>query len=1202
MANILGLALKISADTTQLKLTPVERALQTLAKEADKVTSVFDEFAKSSEAAANAQASTAKALQDLTAARQAGTITAEEFARSFEDIRNAATEEAGALRRAAQITESVRTPFERFQESAAELSQQLQAGRITQETYNRAIENSARGLTDAERAAAGLAARTADISSAGGQARLQFNELSGIFSILPGPLGNIAGRISGVTSASEGLSRVFAGGLSQGITSIAGSITSLVNPFTIAAGAIIGVGAAAQQVLAGLLQLEDRVEKLGNTADKLGVSFEFIQTLEEAANRSGTSIDAVSAAFGRLQKSVLGVDEESKAAQKALAEIGVTSQELADLDPQEQYQRIGQALAGIEDPAKRTATAIALFGKAGADLIPFFNNIAGAAADMERFNATLSQTDRERIDGLGSAFDGVQVALRGFGQELLTPFIGITQSISEGLSPVITTLGQNLGALFDALSPVTSALGLVVNIVSQVGATLGRVIGTVLEPFAAVGRLISGAFDAVSQAFTAVFSAINRVVDSFRSFFRFEGAASALSSILSRIGEVVSETLSPVFEKLSEIGQRVGAILSAVFAKFQAFFAAFASGIVKRIGEIVSRFLEVTGIADTVAAAAELIGQVFGSAYEIVSNVLSTIGGLIEQVLAFAEDWLGITATIAEPVEATIEVNTGDTIAELIAENKELGKVIDGITKAVEEAKATSVGFGQAGFDAAVRFEQSIAALKDKLAAGLFNEETFRIEAEKARVAFDAELQRIEQDAKLEIQIEENAARTLQGLRQQINDVVADSARLGQAGFDAALQYQTALEELQRQFEQGVINETTLAAEANKARAIYDDQVKSVEERNKAQQQQIENDRKVIESLFQVSDASQKITDGIVAIDREVARVQEEFARAVIEMDGAAAINAQRRIDELTQKQGELETQLQAAAQGFEGGFEKAFEATGANFSRLAQQAQQFGDAGFDAAVRLQDGIALAQEQAKDGILNRQAYEAEVARQQQLFEQEIANVKAIADERKRVNDAVDQAVNLARFGGDQQRLAAAQRVAEFEREIIRVQQEVQTARAAGDQGAVNAGIQRLGLLDQVAAKERDVASGRQQIEQQIAQQRQQYLQALGEQQKKAEEEQKKFAEERAKIAEAENQRQRARIKELNTLGAGVIKSNDIRTAEGAALFLQLAANQQDPALIEARLQTRRLTEIRQAIVGLAESFGLATVSIPGVTG
>jgi hypothetical protein len=482
MANILGLALKISADSTQLKLTPAERALQTLGAEAAKLTSVFDQFTGESTAAAAAQQKFATDLAFLASAIKTGQTNAAGFAEEFAKLAAASQEEAAALREAARITESVRTPFERFQRTAGELAVQLEAGRISQETYNRAVEQASRGLTDAERASAGLAARTADIADAGGEATLQFNELSGIFSILPGPLGNIAGRISGITSASEGLSRVFAGGLSQGVSAIGASVAALANPFTIAAGAIVATGVAAQQVVAGLLRLDDRVEKLGNTADKLGLSFEFIQTLEEAANRSGTSIDAVSAAFGRLQKSVLGVDEESKAAQKALAEIGVTSQELADLDPQEQYLRIGQALAGIEDPAKRTATAIALFGKTGTDLIPFFNNIAGASADIERFNATLSAVDRTRIDGLGTAFDGVAVALRGFGQELLTPFIGITQSISEGLSPALTTLGRLLGSVLDAISPFTSALGLVANVALQAASTVGRLVGVALEP------------------------------------------------------------------------------------------------------------------------------------------------------------------------------------------------------------------------------------------------------------------------------------------------------------------------------------------------------------------------------------------------------------------------------------------------------------------------------------------------------------------------------------------------------------------------------------------------------------------------------------------------------------------------------------------------------------------------------------------------
>jgi hypothetical protein len=365
-----------------------------------------------------------------------------------------------------------------------------------------------------------------------------------------------------------------------------------------------------------------------------------------------------------------------------------------------------------------------------------------------------------------------------------------------------------------------------------------------------------------------------------------------------------------------------------------------------------------------------------------------------------------------------------------------------------------------------------------------------------------------------------------------------------------------------------------------------------------AAREQADADAKRIDSLLKTTDATQQIIDDLSAVEREIARVQQEIAETGTGDSGAA----QGRLDELRALQGQLDEQLQAAAQGFEGGFEKAFEAVGGNFNRLAEQAQQFGQAGFDAAARLQEGIANAQEQARDGILNREAFEAEVARQQQLFEQELANVKAVADERATVNELVDQRFLLARFGGDQQRLTAAQNLAQLEREIGRVQADVQAARAAGNQEEVNAGIARLGQLDQVAAQERDIASGRRQLEQQLGQQREQYLQQLEQQQQQAQQAQQKYLEEQAKAVEAENQRQVARIRELNTLGSGVIQGNDIRTAEGAALFLNLAANQQDPALIEARLQTRRLTELRDTLVAISAQFAGPVVQIGGGVG
>jgi hypothetical protein len=503
MANVLSLALRVTADASGLKLDPVQRALVGLGDQAEKLTKQFEQFTGGSEAAAKAQANFDKQAQDLiNTLRDGGSAT--EFAAGFERLTEAVTKEAAAFERAARITEANLSPLERFDRAQAELNEQVQAGRISLETYNRVTESAAKGLTAAERAARGLAVQQKEIDNAATSTTLKFNELSGVFSVLPGPLGNVAGRISGISSASEGLSRVFAGGLKAGLTGIASSVTALINPFTLALAGITAFAAGAVAVVQGLASLEDRVEKLGNTADKLGVSFEFIQTLEEAANRSGASIEAVSAAFGRLQKNVLGVDEESKAAQKALSEIGVTAEELAAMSPEQQYQRIGRALADIEDPARRTATATALFGKAGADLIPFFNNIGAAAKDMETFGATLSATDRGNIDSLGAAFDQVGVAIKGLGQSVLLPFVGLVEGIAKAFSGLI-------------------------NIVTAVAQTIGTVLGPVLSTIGAV--------------FGAFGDAVNGTIGFFRSFF---STAEETAAATEKTAEAVTRSAEEV--------------------------------------------------------------------------------------------------------------------------------------------------------------------------------------------------------------------------------------------------------------------------------------------------------------------------------------------------------------------------------------------------------------------------------------------------------------------------------------------------------------------------------------------------------------------------------------------------------------------------------------------------------------------------------
>lgn len=1119
MANVLSLALKINADASGLKLDPVQRALVNLGNEADKLNGAFAKFAGSSEAAAKAQERTAAQSQALINSLRDGTISSTQFAAQFERLAESVNAEAAAFERAARITEANLTQFERFERQAAELREQVDAGRITQETYNRALEGAAKGLTDAERAAAGLAARTTEIEAAGSNTALKFNELSGVLAILPGPLGNIAGRLSGIASAGEGLGKIFSGGLSAGFTSAASSITALVNPVTAALAGIAALGAGATAVVKGLTDLEDRVEKLGNTADKLGVSFEFIQTLEEAANRSGTSIDAVSAAFGRLQKSVLGVDEESKAAQKALQEIGVTSEQLADLKPEEQYRLIGEQLRTIEDPAKRTATAIALFGKAGADLIPFFNNIAGAAVDVERFNAQLSSIDRGRIDALGASFDAVAVSLRGFGQELLTPFIGITQSISDGVASTFASVGRNIGALLDAISPLTSAVGLLVNGFLQGVSVLTNFIGTALEPAAAAGRILSNAIDGISQVVTAVAGRVNDAVISFREFFKFDAVAQvfretfdAVGQALSRVGEIVDRIATIATTAASRLGETIGSVFGSVIETVTGAFATFTD------------FL---GVSDAISDFAATVTDAFGGLWQGIKDIVGRVGGFIETVLTFAEDWLGIKREVEQPVVATVEFDGGGAIAELVAENKEFQKTLDGIDKSLSSAIDQSSQFGQAGFDAALRYQESIRELKEQLDQGFFNEETFRRQAELAGAAFKDELARIEADAKLEIQIQADAEKTLAGLNTQLDAAIRKSVEFGQEGFNAALEYQTKIEELRRQFEAGIINERALADGVDAANAAYDGQIDKLREVQQQQQQIIDDDKKRIDGLLQATDAASKVEQDILTVQREQARVAEQIAAARAAGQEEAATAAAARLAQLDQLQSKLEDQQQALEQGFGQGFGEAFAQVDANIGKLIDKSAQFGEAGFQAGVRLQEGIAKAQEQARDGILNAEAFNREVAAQQQLFEQELKNIEDAKKAREKA--AEDVAKRQAEFEKAQQKAAedAQKQLLEQQKRAAEEIQQEQKRQQEARENALNA----------------------------ITARRQQQF-----------------------------ERDVQRIQELNTLGPRAIQGIDLRTQQGADLVLGLELNRQDPALIEQRLQTKLLQRIADGII------------------
>jgi methyl-accepting chemotaxis protein len=1215
VSKVLSLAVRVTGDASRLNLTPVERALKGLEAETEKVGKVFKRFATESEAGAKAQRDFQKASDELNASLKSKIITPQEFAAAFEKLGEAATKEAAALEQAARITEQNLTAFEKFTRTQRELAEQLERGRISQETYNRAVESAAKGLTDAERAAAGLAARTAEVAKSGKDTTLRFNELSGVFAILPGPLGNIAGRISGITSASEGLSRVFSGGLAQGVSNLVGSFTALVNPVTAGLAAITGFAAGAAAVTRGLVSLEDRVERLGNLANQLGVSFGFVQVLEEAGKRTGVSVQQLEGAFARLQGTLAGGGEESKKATEALNRLGLSVQQLEGLTQQQQIELFGKQIASIQNPAERSAAAIALFGRSGVQLLPFFDQIGNSAEDLRRFNAELSDLDRSRIDALGNAFDGLGVALRGFGQAVLAQFAGVIEGVVRAVSSGIGTLNGIIQSIADRVRPVLDAIGRsfasaqdsvssAVNAIARAFTQFGQAVEPVIDflvraaqsafpgfvnALSALGEVVSRITTTFVQGFTAAREAVGGLVESFGRLLGFD----TISDFATGIGEAYQFLYNALVPVIEAVGDFIDIAIR--------FATVIVTGTVKAIQSVVDltrRFLEFTGLGEGIAAIGNVILRIFGSVGDTFRLIGQLVGGTVGRLLSIAESFLGIDRSVKAANESTKAYEQS---------TRSVNKAIEQVSAGVREVTKNARDFGEAGQAAAGKFDASISLLKKNLDRGLIDEETYRNEIIRATQEYNKQIEVIKEARDESQKKAEDEIKNIDKIIEKFQEQQEAQRRFGTDGDQKRIDAATNVAKIETEIARvqklriDALNSGNLAdAEAARQRLVSLEQVLKRESdiasgRAKADEdakKRAEEEDRRIEKLLDSSDKSRELNRSLQDVQNKIARVQKENAGLFGQLDAASKL----RIRELQTLQNDLQEKLRATAQGFDDGFGKAFESTQKKFTELRRKAEDFGEAGEDAAEKLFRGIEEAQELARSGVFNKEQFEEQVAQQQKIFQQELDNIKKAADERKKINEFVDKQIQAFRFGGDQQRGEAAQRAIDIEKEIVRVQKEIQAARQAGDKDAVEAGIKRIGQLDQVLAKENDIASGRKKLEEDIAKERDK---ALQQQQQQIQQQQKKVQEEQRKAAEAEFNRQRSRIRDLNTLGAGVIQGVDLRSNEGASLFQQLTANAQDPALIEARLQSRRLGELVNLVAGLT-NLPIRTIGALGV--
>lgn len=295
-------------------------------------------------------------------------------------------------------------------------------------------------------------------------------------------------------------------------------------------GAVASIAGAA--IVAGLKGAINSADALDELSQKIGVPVEQLSALQYAFEKSGVSSETMAAGVGKLSKAMAAAADGNKASAKMFADLGIkVTDATGALRPAADVMAdVAGIFADMPDGAEKTALAMELFGKSGAEMIPALNEgKAGLAGLMDEARKLGIVIDSETAASAGKFNDNLftlGAAASGLAVQIAADLLPTLQKISDflvdmakayaDLSPGMQEFIANVAGAIVVGGPLLVGLGLMVSAVGHVGAAFSALAALIMaNPLAAAVALIAGGayliwynWDWLKQQFSEIWQSI----------------------------------------------------------------------------------------------------------------------------------------------------------------------------------------------------------------------------------------------------------------------------------------------------------------------------------------------------------------------------------------------------------------------------------------------------------------------------------------------------------------------------------------------------------------------------------------------------------------------------------------------------------------------------------------------------------------------
>ena len=198
----------------------------------------------------------------------------------------------------------------------------------------------------------------------------------------------------------------------------------------------------------------DAIDQTSKLSRRLGMTYGELAGLSLAGDLAGVSMETIGKAATKADVAFVKAAQGSSLAQKALAGVGLSVDELQNKSPAERFQMMADAIAGLPSPAERARAAIGLFGKSGADLLPLFEGGAGsirkAVEEANRFGLALTDEQGQSVENMNDAFTRAYASIQGVVRQVVAYLSPAVQAVTDSFTNLIgsiggTTIGQFIG-------------------------------------------------------------------------------------------------------------------------------------------------------------------------------------------------------------------------------------------------------------------------------------------------------------------------------------------------------------------------------------------------------------------------------------------------------------------------------------------------------------------------------------------------------------------------------------------------------------------------------------------------------------------------------------------------------------------------------------------------------------------------------------